>query len=125
GATLQYYNATQAGNYSVEAFTYQGCSSGMSPAVLVDGIEENGDLSFGIYPNPNSGEFDLSFTTPGISDYRLDIFSVDGKTVYSEDLQQFSGTYSRHIDIRSAGSGSYVIRLTDGGKETIRRIIVF
>lgn len=124
GATSQTYLATQVGTYTVEAFTYQGCSSGLSPAELVDGISESGGLFFGIAPNPNNGEFDLSFVTATESDFVLSIYTLDGRLAYSENLPKFSGAYTKRIDLSSFGAGTYAVRLTDGNQQTIRLVIV-
>lgn len=124
GATSQTYTATQVGNYSVEALTYQGCSSGMSPVVLVDGMEEAGGLLFSIAPNPNNGSFELAFVTPYESDYTLHVYSLDGRLAYSEELPKFSGPYQKRIDLSAFGAGTYAIRLSDGKKQTVKLVIV-
>ncbi|MBI3511625.1 MAG: PKD domain-containing protein [Bacteroidetes bacterium] len=126
GATSQTYTATQVGNYSVEAFTYQGCSSGISSQLFVNGIEDHSSMPiFSVAPNPNSGEFDLSFVATENADYVLQIFSIDGKLVFNDELKKFSGSYTKHIDIRSYGAGSYVVRLTNEKQQTVQRVIVF
>ncbi len=126
GATAQTYTATQVGNYSVIAYSYQGCDSGISPAVFVDGIKEQQDgLSFDIAPNPNNGIFDLYFNTTSPADYSINIYGVDGKLVYVEELPHFSGTYRKQIDLSVFGSGYYLIRLNNDKQQTVKRIIVF
>ncbi|HTL83118.1 MAG TPA: PKD domain-containing protein [Bacteroidia bacterium] len=126
GATSQTYLATQVGNYTVEAFTTFGCTSGMSAQTFIDGIpDQSGGPIFNIAPNPNNGEFDLSFATTATADYMLQIYSIEGKLVYEESLHDFSGSYSKHFDIHSFGSGSYVIRLTNDKQQTVQRILVF
>jgi PKD repeat protein len=125
GATSQTYVATQVGNYSVIAYTYQGCDSGESPAVFVDGIKEEEGMSFTIAPNPNNGSFELFFNTTTVSDFSVNIYSVDGKLVYIEQLSHFSGTYRKQIDLSGFGGGTYIIRLSNDKQQSVQRIIVF
>jgi hypothetical protein len=125
GATSQTYVATQVGNYSVIAYTYQGCESGESPLTFVDGIKEENGISFTIAPNPNNGIFDLYFNTTSISDFSVNIYSVDGKLVYIEALPHFSGTYRKQIDLSGFGPGYYLIRLNNDKQQSVQRVIVY
>jgi PKD repeat protein len=124
GATSQSYVATQVGNYSVEAFTNQGCSSGESGISFVNGIAEQNDLYFGISPNPSNGEFVLDFTAPSQNDYLISIYAMDGKLVYEENLRRFNGAYRKQIDLRNFGSGTYAVRLSDEKGQTVRLVVV-
>ncbi|HET6991546.1 MAG TPA: T9SS type A sorting domain-containing protein, partial [Bacteroidia bacterium] len=125
GATAQTYTATVVGNYSVEARSYQNCYSGISPAVMVDGIEEHDGIAFTIAPNPNNGLFDLSFGTIASADFSITIFAADGKLVYLEELPEFSGTYKKQIDLSHFGSGMYLIKLTNDKQQSVQHILVF
>jgi hypothetical protein len=125
GATSQTYVATQVGNYSVIAYSYQGCDSGESPQVFVDGIKEESGIPFTIAPNPNNGIFDLFFTTTSSSDFSVSIYSVDGKLVYIEELPHFSGTYRKQIDLSGFGPGFYLVRVNNAKQQTVQRIIVY
>jgi hypothetical protein len=125
GATSQYYTATQAGMYTVEAFNVQGCSSGVSSAVLVDAIPDIELTAFSIYPNPNAGIFWISFDGVEHSDYQVDIIAADGKIVATEMLNDFSGQYRQMFDISSYGSGAYMVRITHDNSSVAYRTIVF
>lgn len=124
GATSQVYVATQVGNYSVQAFTYQGCASGESAIAFVDGMAEESGTLFNISPNPNNGAFDLAFVTTSETDYTVTIYSMDGRLVYSEALPHFSGAYNRHLDLSAYGTGTYAIRLSDEKGQTVRLVII-
>lgn len=125
GATAQTYVATQIGMYTVEAFNLQGCSSGISSAVLVDAIPDVQVSSFSIYPNPNAGVFSITFNGEQHSDYQLDIIAADGKIVETEKLQDFSGAYRREFDLSAYGPGVYMVRITHNNVSAAYRTIVF
>ncbi len=124
GATSQYYTATVVGNYSVEAHSTQNCFSGMSPAVLVNSIEEEAGPEFFIAPNPSNGIFDLSFSASKATNYSVSIFSADGKLVYIEQMNRFSGSYKKQVDLSAFGSGLYLIRLADDKLQSVQHVIV-
>lgn len=125
GATSQSYAATQIGMYTVEAFNTQGCSSGVSGAVLVDAIPDVQVSSFSIYPNPNQGVFWISFNGEQHSEYSIDIIAADGRIVQSEKLQDFSGEYREMFDLSSFGAGAYMIRITHDNAAVAYRTIIF
>lgn len=125
GATSQTYTASIVGNYTVEARSSQNCFSGMSPAVLVNAIQEQAGPGFFIAPNPSNGIFDLSFSSSKATDYSINIFSADGKLVYIEELSHFSGTYKKPVDLSSFGAGLYLIRLSDGKLQSVQHVIVY
>lgn len=125
GATTQNILVTQIGMYTVEAFNLQGCSSGISSAVLVDAIPDVEVSSFSIYPNPNAGLFSISFTGEQHSDYQLDIIAADGKVVQTEMLRDFSGQYRKDFDLSEYGPGMYMVRITHNNVFTAYRTIVY
>lgn len=125
GATSQNIAATQIGMYTVEAFNAQGCSSGISSAVLVDAIPDVQVSSFSIYPNPNQGVFWISFSGEQHSDYQLDIIAADGKVVESESLENFSGDYRKMFDLSAYGSGVYMVRITHNDSSVAYRTLIF
>lgn len=125
GATTQSIIATQVGMYTVEAFNAQGCSSGVSAAVLVDAIPDIDISAFSIYPNPSSGVFWISFTGEQHSDYQLDIVAADGRVVAAESLQDFSGEYRQMFDLSGFGAGVYLVRITHNNATVAYRTLIF
>lgn len=125
GATQQTYLASQIGMYQVEAYNVQSCPSGISTAVLVDAIPEMEISAFSIYPNPNAGEFWISFEGEQNSDYGLEILNAEGKVVAEDKMEHFSGQYRKIFDLSMYGSGAYLVRVTHNGAATSYRMIVF
>ncbi len=125
GATQQSYLATLIGMYQVEAFNAQGCSAGISGAMLVDAIPDVAISAFSIYPNPNAGVFSISFSGETGSDYSIEILSADGKVVRQETANNFSGQYQHEFDLTQYGSGAYVVRIMHDNTSTAYRMIVF
>ena len=127
GATSQNYTVTSNGNYTV-VVTVAGCSSSASAvtSVINVGIEDSANL-FGlmVYPNPNDGNFNVSFNALAKSDYTIELHNTLGQIVYKEELKAHSGAYSKKFNVVEYGKGTYTITLTNSENETVKRIIVY
>ncbi len=106
------------------------CNTGRNPVTgtvyTCSSVEElfaNG--SFMVYPNPNFGTFDLSFETINKDDYTIKVMDAIGKVIYEEKANDFSGKFSKKIDITAAGKGVYMIEVSNGKNESIKKIVVY
>jgi len=95
---------------------YVDICTGIAP-VITDG------LSLAVMPNPNNGSFQLSFGNSLRNNCRIEIMSTLGQTLYLEDLNSFTGTAVRTIDLSTHGAGMYLVRLSNGESEVITRVI--
>lgn len=69
------------------------------------------DSELKIYPNPNSGHFNVS--VPDGKQYRLEIHNMLGQRIWScDDLS------SRDVDLKNPGKGIFIAVLRDGIKKT-------
>ncbi len=126
-AISQTYTATQNGNYTV-IVTVSGCSSTASAAVNVinAGIDQsNNNYFFSVYPNPNEGNFNVSFNVASKATYKLELRNTLGQLVYNETLTDFSGSYSKQMDVSQFGKGIYLISLTNSNNATIKKVVVY
>lgn len=127
GATGQTYIATQNGNYTVIVSNGM-CSSMASVAAAVStvGIQEiANETLFEVYPNPSSGIFSVSFTSSEIMKYKIELQNVIGQIIYSEEIFNYNGTFTKEYDISNYGKGEYFIVITDSKKHIIEKLIVF
>ncbi len=89
----------------------------ITPPALT-GIEDvSGNLDVSVYPNPTSGQLEISCADKNI---RIEIFTTLGKKVFSTSVFN-----TRHvIDISSQSAGIYYLKLiSDDRRETVRKII--
>lgn len=127
GETNQTYNVYLNGTYTVDV-TISGCTSEISSAVVISdvGMDEILDSNnFYIYPNPNEGNFNISFYSSIKSDYTIELFNALGQSVYKEKLIDFTAVYNKNLTIAEYGKGIYTISLKNSKNQTIRKIIVF
>lgn len=94
-----------------------------SPKVKGENLEVE---HFNFYPNPNKGSFTLTFdmaqneNTPTI----INITDLSGRSVYKEKLSDFSGTYSKQIDLTGVSKGTYLLDIRQGKKTISKKIMV-
>ena len=77
-----------------------------------------------IYPNPNSGQFKLSFTLPDKAPVSLKITDMEGKTVWKGATDNFSGTYNNNIDLSTQPKGVYILEIMQNNKTMLKKLVV-
>ena len=80
-------------------------------------VAEFDEAMFEIYPNPASEYVRI---TSDVEIESLMIFSMDGKMVYSQDVNQ----EETMIDVTGFAKGSYIVRMVSNDRFVVRRIIV-
>lgn len=90
-------------------------------------VEEatDADFDFGIYPNPNDGQFTIYVgANVELGDFNWEIIDLSGKTVRSGVEKRTSGMQSlQSVDITDLSAGIYSLRVSDETKVSSRRII--
>lgn len=80
---------------------------------------------FGIHPNPNSGKFNVQFSTEAmIDDLELRITNVTGQTVYQNNYKYQGGTFNKEVDLTGIASGVYIVEVQADEQRLIRRLII-
>ncbi len=80
------------------------------------------DLNY--YPNPSEGRFTLSFQLKKKADTNVAIYDLQGRKVYEEKLADFSGTYKNEIDLSQRDKGMYILKVTQGKKALVKKLVV-
>lgn len=75
------------------------------------------------YPNPGNGKFNLSFNLKEKGDTDIQVMNVEGRTVYSEKLKNFSGQYDKEIDISSEPKGVYFVKVNQGNHSLVKKLV--
>lgn len=106
------------------------CNTARTPITATDtclvGVNDlfvNNQLD--IYPNPNNGAFTTSFHVENSDNYTVKVVNELGQTVYEEKLDNFSGTYSKKIDISSFRKGVYMLSVSNSKNETVKKVLVY
>ena len=102
------------------------CTNTVCEDLFVDifaGLEEELGLNLEVYPNPNNGTFTLDFTLDSHADIKVSVFDLTGKVVYEQKLGTVSN-YRESIGLSGVTNGLYLLRMSVGGKDVYRKIVV-
>ena len=78
---------------------------------------------FGLFPNPNKGQFTLKFTSSTSNDIQVNVHDMRGRLVYDKS---FSNTiaFNQNINLNKVEAGIYLVSVVDGAKKTVKRIVI-
>ncbi len=127
GETNQTYVFTANGTYTV-VVTIGGCSSAASaPEVITTtGMDQTSNpYLLSIYPNPNDGNFNVSFNVSVKGTYTLELTNALGQLIFKDEVNDFSGQYTKQLSVVDYGKGVYTISLTNEKHEVVKKIIVY
>ena len=110
------------GSYTVQATNAAGCSNISNTLVIADSATSR----MFIMPNPNNGQFEVSYYSPAATSFTLTISDSKGAVVYSKAYTVTSPYQRLAVDVRKNGSGIYTIALTDrnGKRIAVGRVMV-
>ncbi len=98
-------------------------SNGCSSVTGIDEVANNYELT--IYPNPNDGNFTLSFNSAEKADYQIDLKNALGQSVYTEIVNGFLGNYSKVLSLQGYGKGVYTISISNNKHRSVQKMIVY
>ena len=76
-----------------------------------------------VYPNPNNGHFTVGFVSPAADNYVVEITNMLGQVIYSEELNNFSGTYNKELNLTAEDKAVYFLRIAGSTGQTVTKII--
>ena len=85
----------------------------------------NDDLNFNISPNPFTTNVNLSFSLEKYAQARIQVFSADGKLVYSSNMiPSYDGKINQSLDLSNQKSGFYFVNVEIDGKPSLSKKII-
>ena len=64
-----------------------------------------------IYTNPSRDVFNISFNTANKQDITLRIRNIVGEEIYTEELKEFDGTYTKAISLENYPKAVYFLEI--------------
>ncbi len=108
--------------------TESGCTSGVTrDTVLVVSTTELGEMiaqnsNVAIYPNPNTGIFDIVFGITGNYPVSIKLSDVQGRVVYSNEFDTINNKLT--INTSNLSNGIYTATIVTGGAIFNRKVVV-
>ena len=92
------------------------------PVVRVEGGTAIANLD--VYPNPSRDLFNVTFTSEDVQDLEVRVINVVGEVVYTENLQQFVGEYTKQINLKENAKGIYFLEIETNDGVVNKKLIL-
>ena len=106
---------------SSQTFTTQS-SPTPSPSLRVKETDKLADLEMDLFPNPNSGMFNLLLNQS--NQYNIMIMDFRGQLVYSRTAVEFQQNKLQEIDASHLAKGVYFLKLESDTDLKVKRIVI-
>ena len=77
-----------------------------------------------VYPNPSRDVFNVAFTSEDVQNLEVRVLNIVGEVVYTENLQQFVGEYTKSIDLATYTKGVYFLEITTNNGVVNKKLII-
>jgi len=88
------------------------------------GVEDPKNENFVTYPNPTRGVFTIQFTPESKSGVQVFVHDAFGRTVYHNTFESTTN-FHQDIDLKNIAPGIYFVKVIDGSKKTVKKIIIY
>ena len=128
GANLQSYTYSQSGNFQVEVSNTVGCFTYSAGFVVGTsgggiGLAELDLRQLEVYPNPNSGKFNIEINVEGIEDLNISLYSFDGRKVYEQQAQtDHDGKVQ--VDVGHLPTANYFLYIRTADQVAVRKMLM-
>ena len=94
-----------------------------SLTVSLLGSENFNFENFGLYPNPNNGQFNLKFDSTSNNNISVNICDIQGRSVFEKSFVS-TGLFNENIEFSNTQKGIYLVKIKDGEKQIVKKIVV-
>jgi subtilisin-like proprotein convertase family protein len=84
---------------------------------------ENHLTGFAIYPNPNSGNFNVQFTSASDHDITISVHDIRGRQIFTKKYQN-NGLFNENLQLNNVQTGMYLVTVQDGDIKEVKKIVV-
>lgn len=95
----------------------------IAPVVITDVTADAEEHSWNIYPNPTNDLINLEHPSVKHMNFTICLMNANGQVIYTESQQQYSGPYSKKINIGLENAGIYLLRIITDEQVITKKII--
>ncbi|MDB2385396.1 M12 family metallo-peptidase [Polaribacter sp.] len=95
--------------------------------IIVDDVASITNSNFKnlkIYPNPSDGLITVDFLTDSKENLIIQLLDLRGRVVGEEQFESFGDRFVRSINFSENTTGMYFVRIINGGKVSVERLII-
>lgn len=118
GWRLVIADLTVANSGTLNSFGVNICSR-----TVTLGSESFGLQDFNIYPNPNNGNFKVSFNSNSSNEIKVVLHDIRGREIFNQSYQN-AGLFNQDIQLNNVQSGIYIVSVLDGDRKEVRKIVI-
>ena len=78
---------------------------------------------FVIYPNPNTGNFNVQFSSNSGNEIKVIVHDIRGRQIFERSFNN-SGLFNENINLSNVQSGIYMVTVLDGAQKQVKKIVV-
>jgi hypothetical protein len=97
-------------------WTQPGGSSKIEGGIAINNLD--------VYPNPSRDAFNVTFTSDDVQNLEVRVLNIVGEVVYTENLEQFVGEYTKAIDLAAYTKGVYFLEITTNDGVVNKKLIL-
>jgi len=79
---------------------------------------------FNLFPNPSAGNFTLMFETLDTTKTRIVLFDIRGRSVGEKIFRDTNTLFNEEISFNNLSKGMYVLKIQNGNKQTIKKLVI-
>lgn len=116
-------NAQKVAQLKSELYSMIDEELNLANAVVNDGNDIENKFNMVLYPNPNDGNLNIAIESADLENARIEIFDLNGKKVYNENVGDQPKGGVINIDISLLRRGLYDLRLTDSSNSSSSKFL--
>ncbi len=86
------------------------------------GVDSQTANTFGIYPNPNNGQFVLSLSAPLDNNTKGRLYNIQGKLI--QEVQVSGNRLQQNLQLENVSQGIYLFEVNDGKSKIVEKLII-
>ncbi|WP_046756505.1 reprolysin-like metallopeptidase [Kordia jejudonensis] len=79
---------------------------------------------FAIWPNPSKGRFTVNFTSSSTEKVTITVFDIRGRSIFEKKYDSTTSNFNEELNVSSASAGMYIVRVNDGERVSVKKIII-
>lgn len=116
--TLRVYDVYTGDNGTLNSWGIEVCTQTISLLTESFGLE-----GFGIYPNPNNGNFNIKFNSSTNNEIGVFVHDIRGREIFNQQFQN-TGVIEQNIQLSSVQAGVYLVTVQDGERKEVKKIVI-